>query len=100
MTALRRRDGAGRGAARPLALLCSRACECVYRVGGGGVRRFNAAETTSTIRFGASAKTIKNKPRVNVSKSVKVRKGGGPRQPHVCVGADVCGVGGGAGAGV
>ncbi len=35
------------------------------------VRRFNTAETTSTIRFGSSAKTIKNKPRVNVSKSVK-----------------------------
>ena len=33
--------------------------------------RFNTAETTSTIRFGSSAKTIKNKPRVNVSKSVK-----------------------------
>lgn len=33
--------------------------------------KFNTAETTSTIRFGSSAKTIKNKPRVNVSKSVK-----------------------------
>ena len=33
--------------------------------------RFNQAETISTIRFGSSAKTIKNKPRVNVTKSVK-----------------------------
>ena len=33
--------------------------------------RFNTAETISTIRFGSSAKTIKNKPRVNVTKSVK-----------------------------
>ncbi len=36
-----------------------------------GICRFNQAETISTIRFGSSAKTIKNKPRVNVTKSVK-----------------------------
>ena len=33
-------------------------------------RSFNTAETHSTIRFGASAKTIKNKAKVNVTRSL------------------------------
>lgn len=32
---------------------------------------YNAAETFSTIRFGACAKTIKNKPKVNVTRSLR-----------------------------
>jgi hypothetical protein len=54
--------------------LTTTAAGCTDWLRGCGVYddvRFNTAETFSTIRFGACAKSIKNKPKVNMTRSLR-----------------------------
>jgi len=59
-----------------LTALIFAAATIVYRVLilTGSPSSFNAEETLSTMRFGRRAKTIKNKPHINVDLSVKEYK--------------------------